>query len=100
MIPEFRTLIETAQDYLRGEKHFSEVCSKSSDFLFYTKQLDAPKIRSIAEEWNLKALQVWDEWGKDQGNLKAEERISESEYKKWITNQLRVLNDEFEIPKT
>ena len=63
MIPEFRELIEVAQKYLNDEVHFSFVCTKKGDFLFYSKQLSDPRIREIAKEWHNKSIQVWDEWG-------------------------------------
>lgn len=94
MIPEFRELIEIAQKYLKGEIHFSFVCTKTGDFLFYAKQLSDPRIREIAEEWNYKALQVWDELG----SLKESERITEAQYRAWIKEQLSVLNDQFIMP--
>ncbi len=94
MIPEFRELIDTTQQYLRGETHFSYVCAKSESFLFYAKQTRDPRIREIAEAWCHKALQVWDEWG----SLDEQERITEREYREWVAGQLAVINDEFIMP--
>jgi hypothetical protein len=94
MIPEFRELIEVAQKYLNDEVHFSYVCAKTEEFLFYSKQLSDVRIREIAEEWHQKSLQVWDEWGR----LKEKERITENEYREWVKSQLSVLNNQFGKP--
>ena len=91
MIPEFRELIETANAYLDGKLHYSYVCTKTNDFLFYSKQLKDPRIREIAEDWHEKSIQVWDEWGQ----LQESKRISEAEFKEWIKGQLAIINDEF-----
>ena len=93
MVPEFRELIGIAQKYLKGDVHFSHICTKTADVLFFAKQLNNPRIREIAEEWHRKSLQVWDEWG----SLKENERITEEEYKEWIRVELSVINDEFDF---
>ena len=90
---EFRKLILSAQAYLKGELDFSEVVNQTSELSEAIKYSDCDKrIKILANEWHDKARRVFPCIHPDTFKT-----ITEEEYKTWMKEQLKVLNEEFEF---
>lgn len=85
-LPEVRTMVAAAKQYVAGEIHFSQLVGPIERCEFWARVHGVhPAIRQLAAEWKTLVDQTWNEWGQHPV------RLSEAELRRRIAADLGVL---------
>jgi hypothetical protein len=82
---ELRNLITVARSYIAGEIHFSYVCTATVALCDAVRYVPVgTRVKAMAAEWEEMATRVWPEMAR------INNRISEEEFRAWVSEQLAV----------